>query len=118
VEDAALGLNALAGYDPRDPFSLDEQVDFTAALRRSVKGMRIAYSPDWDVYPVDSRVAAVVREAVQAFAEAGAHVEEVKIGINRSQRELSDLWCRLMMPINIGTLSQAGRCGPAQGSPG
>jgi amidase len=40
---------------------------------------------------------------VRAFDEAGAHVEEVKLGIERDQRELSDLWCRLIIPINIAT---------------
>src|SRR5262249_39098089 len=49
----------------------------------------------------DSRVAEVVAKAVRAFEEAGAHVEEVKVGIKRSQGELSDLWCRLIMPINL-----------------
>ena len=34
-----------------------------------------------------------------AFKEAGAHVEEVELGITRDQRELSDLWCRLIMPL-------------------
>ena len=57
VADAALALTALSGYDPRDPFSLDEQPDFTAATRRSIEGMRIAYSPDWDVFPIDPAVA-------------------------------------------------------------
>ena len=47
VEDAALALNALSGYDPRDPFSLDEDVDFTASLGGSVRGLRIAYSPNF-----------------------------------------------------------------------
>ena len=103
VEDAALALTALAGYDPRDPFSLDEQVDFTAATRRSIQGWRIAYSPNFDVFPVDRRVAAVVARAVRAFEEAGARVEEVKVGIKRPQRELSDLWCRLIMPLNVQT---------------
>ena len=46
-------------------------------------------------------MAAVVAEAVRAFAEAGAVVEEVKLGIKRPQRELSDLWCRLIMPLNV-----------------
>jgi amidase len=102
VEDAALALSALSGYDPRDPFSLDgPPVDFAAATRRSIRGWRIAYSPNFDVFPVDSRVAAVVSRAVRAFEEAGAHVEEIKVGINRPQRELSDLWCRLIMPINL-----------------
>ena len=101
VEDAALALTALAGYDPRDPFSLDEQVDFMSALRRSVKGWKIAYSPDFDVYPVDPEVRRVVDEAVLAFTEAGAEVEEVRVGITRDQRELSDLWCRLIIPLNV-----------------
>ena len=39
-----------------------------------------------------------------AFEEAGAIVEEVKVGIALSQRELSDLWYRLMMPLNLGTI--------------
>jgi amidase len=46
-------------------------------------------------------VASVVRSAVAAFEDAGAHVEEVSLGITRDQRELSDLWCRLIMPINL-----------------
>ena len=100
VEDAALVLNALSGYDPRDPYSLDEDVDFLPATRRGIRGMRIAYSPDLDVFPVDPRIAQVVREAVDAFKEAGAHVEEVKVGITRDQRELSDLWCRLIIPLS------------------
>ncbi|HSA80359.1 MAG TPA: amidase family protein, partial [Geminicoccaceae bacterium] len=101
VEDAALALTALAGYHPRDPYSLDERVDFTAAMGRSVRGWKIAYSANFDVFPVDRRVASAVAEAVRAFAEAGAHVEEVKVGIERPQRELSDLWCRLIMPTNV-----------------
>jgi amidase len=105
VEDAALALTALAGYDPRDPFSLDERIDFTAATRRSIRGLRIAYSPNFDVFPVDRQVAEVVGRAVRAFEEAGAHVEEVKVGITRPQRELSDLWCRLIMPLNLRGLA-------------
>ncbi len=103
VEDAALALNALAGYDGRDPFSLDEEVDFTAGLQRPIADWKIAYSPDFDVFPVDPRVADVVAGAVRAYEEAGAHVEEVELGITRDQQELSDLWCRLIMPINVET---------------
>lgn len=103
VEDAALVLTAISGYDGRDPFSLTERVDFRPAVRRSVKGWRIAYSPNFDVFPVDKRVADVVAEAVKAFEEAGATVEEVRLGIEKDQRELSDLWCRLIMPVNVET---------------
>jgi amidase len=104
VADAALGMTALAGYDARDPFSLPDEVDFLGALDRDVAGLRIAYSPDLDVFPVDRRVAAVVAGAVRAFEEGGAHVEEVRLGITRDHRELSDVWSRLIMPINVATI--------------
>ena len=94
-------MTALSGYDPRDPFSLDEQPDFTTATSRSIEGMRIAYSPDWDVFPIDPAVADSVRRAVAAFEEAGAHVEEVEVGIKRDHRELADLWCRLIIPLSV-----------------
>jgi amidase len=101
VDDAALALDVLAGYDDRDPFALDDPTSFAGATRRSVSGWRIAYSPDFGVYPVDRRVAAVVEQAVRAFEEAGAVVEQVDLTFDHDQRELSDLWCRLILPLNI-----------------
>jgi len=104
VEDAAVGLQILAGPDSRDPFSLTSTPDFHAALSRQVRGWRIAYTPDFDVFPIESAVADVVAEAVQSFVDAGATVETVKVGIKRSQHELSDLWNRMIMPLNISGL--------------
>jgi amidase len=101
VRDAAIGMEALTGYDARDPYSLPDKVDFTGALSRSIKDWKIAYSSDLDVYPVDPRVAKIVADAVKVFKEAGAQVEEVRLDIKRHQRELSDLWCRLILPVNL-----------------
>lgn len=104
VQDAAIGLQILAGPDPRDPFSLTSTPDFGAALSQSLKGRKVAYSPDMDVFPIESAVADVVGEAVRGFVDAGATVETVKVGIKRSQKELSDLWNRMIMPLNISGL--------------
>jgi amidase len=104
VEDAALVLNVLAGYDGRDPFSLETNEDFLAATRRSIRGWKIAYSPDFDVFPIDPTIRRIVGDSVRAFEDAGAVVEEVRLGLKRTQRELSDAWTRLMMPLNIGAL--------------
>jgi amidase len=101
VEDAALVVDAIAGYDPRDPFALDEPANLSGAVRRSISGWRIAYSPDFDVFPIDRRVSEVINSAVRAFEQEGARIDEVKLGIGRDQRELSDLWCRLIMPVNV-----------------
>ena len=60
---------------------------------------------------MDRRVTDVVGGAVKAFEEAGAHVEEIKVGIERPQKELSDLWCRLIMPLNVQTFEIIKRAG-------
>jgi amidase len=104
VADAALALTALSGPDPRDPLSFAFHDDPIAAVRRSVRGMRIAYSPDMGGFPVDPAVAAVVEDAVHALAGAGAHVEPVEIRLPCDQRELSDLWSRLLTPLNLDAL--------------
>jgi amidase len=111
VEDAALVTESLAGYDARDPFSLPEHSSLASTLRASIRGWRIAYSPKFDVFPVAPEVAAVVEDAVRAFEEAGARVEQVNLGIEHDQRELSDLWCRLIIPINIATFENFKRQG-------
>lgn len=102
VEDAAIGMNALAGYDSRDPLSINQKVDFITALHKPLTGWKIAYSADFDVYPVDHRIKEVIGNAVNRFEEAGAHIEEVSFGIKHDQFELSSLWCRLIMAGCVG----------------
>jgi amidase len=102
VEDAALVLSALAGHDPLDPYALPDTPELMAALDGDLRGKRIAYSPDFGVYPVDPRVAATVASAVAAFEEAGATVEQIDISLPYDQLELADLWCRMIAPLNIG----------------
>jgi amidase/aspartyl-tRNA(Asn)/glutamyl-tRNA(Gln) amidotransferase subunit A len=75
-----------------------------AALKASVKGKRIAYTRNFGVFPMDPRITAVTDKAVLAFAEAGAHVEDVEITINRSHWELSELWCRFVAPKQVAAL--------------
>src|SRR6266550_1382952 len=95
VADAAVMLGVMAGPDDRDPYSLPaDGADYAAATKRSVAGLRIAWSPDLGVFPIDPEVARVTREAVAAFEVAGARVEEVRVGFNRSQEELCGAWMR------------------------
>src|SRR6516165_2167907 len=74
VEDAALVLGAIAGYDPRDPYAIETNEDFLLATRRSIKGWKIAYSANLDVFPIDPAVRKTVDEMVRCFADAGAEV--------------------------------------------
>jgi amidase len=101
VEDAAIGFQTLSGYDDRDPYAINQEMDFMKALQGSIKGKRIAYSPNFDVFPVDSRITEVIEQALRAFEEAGAIVERVNVGIVRSHMELADLWCRMIVQNSV-----------------
>lgn len=91
VEDAALALDVMAGPHPRDPFSLPESgTEYRNAVGRGIDGKRVAYSPDMGTYPVDSRVRDVVREAAEAFEEAGATVSTVEMDMGATQEEILD----------------------------
>ncbi len=106
VEDSAVAMNALAGYDARDPYCLEGSVDFLASLHQPLRGWKIGYSRDFGMYPVDPEVLRVVDRAVRAFEEAGAHVEEVTPRMRHSQQELSDLWCRQIGLRNMLSLEE------------
>ena len=78
VTDTGLMLAAMAGPDDRAPLSYD--VDTRAFLRApkspSVKGWRIAWTPDLDgLIPVDAEVARIAHGATRVFRSLGARVE-------------------------------------------
>jgi len=93
VADAALMLSVMAGPDDWDKTALDAPpADYVGLLDRGVKGLRIAYSPDFDTLRVDPEVAEVVRRAAGAFTEAGATVDEVKCNFADSHEMIRVTW--------------------------
>ncbi|MEJ8571633.1 amidase [Microbaculum marinum] len=77
VEDLALMFDALTGEDPRDPISLHHGgQSFLDAARSGWKPLRVAFSRDLGITPVDSEVADICERAAMRFAEAGVEVVE------------------------------------------
>jgi len=77
VEDLALLLDAMSGEHPADPLSLPlPAASFLSAARSGKRPLRVAFSPDLGITPVDPEVAAVTARAAARFAEAGATVEQ------------------------------------------
>jgi aspartyl-tRNA(Asn)/glutamyl-tRNA(Gln) amidotransferase subunit A len=85
VEDAALSLQVLAGWDPRDPGSADVPVpDFRAGLRRGVQGLSIGYARAFnDDGAVGREQAAALDAAAQVLAGLGAEIVEAALPPNR-----------------------------------
>ena len=77
VEDTALMLDAMVGDDPRDAVSLPApSASFLSAARSGWKPLKVAYSADLGITPVDPEVADITRAAAHRLSEAGVIVEE------------------------------------------
>jgi amidase len=77
VEDLAFFLDAMSGDDPRDPLSKPRPAtSFLTATREGKKPLRIAFSEDLGITPVDREVRAITRYAAEQFQKAGARVED------------------------------------------
>lgn len=96
VEDTANLLTYMSGYNPRDPYSVArDTVFYRKYLTQDLRGMKIAYTPDFGIFSVDPEVEKVVLEAVNHFKELGATVEVIdKINLSYSLKELAEAWCR------------------------
>ena len=93
VSDAALMLNVLAQPDARDWTSLPyDKRDYLAGLEDGVQGLRIAYSPTLGYARVDKEIAALVKSAVEVFANLGAKVEEVDPGFDNQLEVFTLHW--------------------------
>ncbi|MFC3853441.1 Asp-tRNA(Asn)/Glu-tRNA(Gln) amidotransferase subunit GatA [Salinispirillum marinum] len=84
AEDAALLLNAMAGFDHKDSTCVDRAVpDYTATLGDSIKGLRIGLPEEYFGEGLDSGIAERVNAAVKELEKLGAVVK--KISLPRTQ---------------------------------
>jgi aspartyl-tRNA(Asn)/glutamyl-tRNA(Gln) amidotransferase subunit A len=81
VEDAALLLDIVSGFDPGDPRSLPKFAgSFLDEARKPMNKLNIAYSPDLGYAVVQSDIAQIVEQAVKVFEELGHNVEKISGG--------------------------------------
>lgn len=65
VEDSALAMNVIAGFDPQDPASARVDVpDYTASLTGNVRGLRIGVPKEFFEAPLDPEIGQSVHDAI------------------------------------------------------
>lgn len=80
VRDAALMLQAIAGYDPADPASSSARVpNYTRGLAADLKGLRVGIPTDYFRDLVDPEVDAAVQAAAKLLQGLGAKLVEVSL---------------------------------------
>jgi aspartyl-tRNA(Asn)/glutamyl-tRNA(Gln) amidotransferase subunit A len=78
--DAAIALNAMAGYDAKDPSAIDEPVpDYYAALAGDIQGIRIGVPDTHYFEKIAPEVKAAVEKSFSGFESSGAEVRPVHI---------------------------------------
>lgn len=80
AEDAAMLLNAMAGFDERDSTSVDREVpDYTATLNDSLDGLTIGLPKEFFGEGLDAGVAETVETAIKQYEKMGATVKEISL---------------------------------------
>lgn len=80
VQDCALMMQVISGYDPRDSTSINLPVpDFTAALEDGLQGLRVGIPGEYFGEGLDSDVEQAVRSAIKMLEDAGAEVVDLTL---------------------------------------
>ncbi len=80
VEDCAILMNAISGYDPRDSTSVDVEVpDYKQLLKRDVKGVRIGIPDEYFIEGMDPEVEKAIQEAIDFFRKWGAKIQKISL---------------------------------------
>lgn len=80
VEDCALLLQAIAGYDHLDSTSVDTPVpDYSASLTKGVAGMKIGLPKEYFIAGLDPDVQTAVDRAIAIYRKLGAEMVEISL---------------------------------------
>lgn len=82
VRDAAILLNVISGHDEKDTTSvLQEQKDYTKALKNDVKGLKIGIPKEFFGEGINKEVKETLVKAIEKYKELGAEVAEFSLDI-------------------------------------
>jgi aspartyl-tRNA(Asn)/glutamyl-tRNA(Gln) amidotransferase subunit A len=80
VEDCAILLRSMAGFDPKDSTSADVPVpDFGAACARGVKGLRIGVPKEYRLDGTPPEIEALWEQGLQWLRDQGAETVEISL---------------------------------------
>jgi aspartyl-tRNA(Asn)/glutamyl-tRNA(Gln) amidotransferase subunit A len=80
VKDSALLMNVISGHDPLDSTSAPLPVpDFTAALGRDIKGIKLGVPKEYFIEGIEKEVEASVTDAIRKLEDLGAVPVEISL---------------------------------------
>ncbi|HRS88412.1 MAG TPA: Asp-tRNA(Asn)/Glu-tRNA(Gln) amidotransferase subunit GatA [Smithellaceae bacterium] len=80
VEDCAIMMNVLAGYDPKESTSVNvENPDYHQFVGRDIQGWKVGIPKEYFVEGIDPEVKAAIEESIKAMEKCGAQSVEISL---------------------------------------
>tara|TARA_R110001599_G_scaffold1266_3_gene6199 strand:- start:618 stop:2075 length:1458 start_codon:yes stop_codon:yes gene_type:complete len=80
AEDAAMMLNVMSGYDPKDSTSINIKVpDYTAGINNSIKGLRIGLPKEFFNEHLSPELQTTLQAAIKTLESLGAEFKEISL---------------------------------------
>jgi aspartyl-tRNA(Asn)/glutamyl-tRNA(Gln) amidotransferase subunit A len=80
VEDCAILLSAMSGFDPRDSTSAERAVpDFRSAVKRGVKGLRIGIPAEYRIAGINAEIEALWQNGIAWLRAQGAEIIDISL---------------------------------------
>ena len=80
IEDCAILLRSMSGFDPKDSTSVDRPVpDFVAACGRSLRGVRIGIPREYHAAGMPAEIEALWQDGIAWLRDAGCEIVDVSL---------------------------------------
>jgi len=80
VEDCAIMMNVLAGYDPKESTSVQTEVpDYRQFIGRDITGWKVGIPKEYFVEGIDPEVAAAVKKAIAVVEKCGGKIVDITL---------------------------------------
>jgi aspartyl-tRNA(Asn)/glutamyl-tRNA(Gln) amidotransferase subunit A len=80
VEDCAIMMNAISGYDPNDSTSVPVEVpDYRSFIGKDIKGWKVGIPREYFVEGIDPEISASVNEAIRVIKNLGAECIDISL---------------------------------------
>ena len=80
VEDCALLLQAMSGYDPKDSTSIDKKVDdYSSKLTEKIKGLKVGIPKEYRVENMPKEIENLWEKGINYLKDAGAIIKNISL---------------------------------------
>ena len=80
VEDCAIMMNVLAGYDPKESTSVKVDVpDYRQFIGRDIKGWKVGIPKEYFVEGIDPEVSSAVKKTIEVVEKCGGKIMDISL---------------------------------------